>query len=82
MSRVAYPATPSLPLAFDAIRLATADFTGDGMADLLVFRNLGQSVDGTPQGVEIQRYWTTPNGFTRDTWGTDPTLDWATFDPL
>lgn len=82
MSRVAYPATPSLPLAFDAIRLAAADFTGDGMADLLVFRNLGQSADGTPQGVEIQRYSTTPNGFTRDAWGTDPTLDWATFDPL
>lgn len=82
MGRVAYPATPSLPLAFDAIRLATADFTGDGMADLLVFRNLGQSTDGTPQGVEIQRYWTTPNGFTRDAWGTDPTLNWATFDPL
>ena len=82
MGRVAYPATPSLPLAFDAIRLATADFTGDAMADLLVFRNLGQYADGTPQGVEIQRYWTTPNGFTRDTWGTDPTLDWATFDPL
>jgi hypothetical protein len=82
MSRVVYPATPNLPLAFDAIRLATADFTGDGMGDLIVFRNLGQSADGTPQGVEIQRYWTTPNGFTRDPWRTDPTLDWATFDPL
>jgi hypothetical protein len=82
MSRVVYPATPNLPLAFDAIRLATADFTGDGIADLIVFRNLGQSADGTPQGVEIQRYWTTPNGFSRDAWGTDPTLDWATFDPL
>ena len=81
MSRVVYPATPDLPLAFDGIRLATADFTGDGMADLLVFRNLGPAADGTPQGVEIQRYWTTPNGFTRDAW-TDPTLDWATFDPL
>ena len=82
MSRVVYPATPDLPLAFDDTRLATADFTGDGMADLLVFRNLGPAADGTPQGVEIQRYWTTPNGFTRYAWGTDPVLDWATFDPL
>jgi hypothetical protein len=82
MSRVVYPTTPDLPLTFDDIRLATADFTGDGMADLLVFRNLGPAADGTPQGVEIQRYWTTPDGFTRSTWRTDPTLDWATFDPL
>jgi hypothetical protein len=82
MSRVVYPVTPDLPLPYDDIRLATADFTGDGMADLLVFRNLGPAADGTPQGVEIQRYWTAPNGFARSTWGTDLTLDWARFDPL
>jgi hypothetical protein len=82
MSRVVYPATPDLPLAFDAIRLATADFTGDGMADLVVFRDPGPAADGTLQGVEIQRYWTTPDGFTRYAWRADPTLDWATFDPL
>jgi hypothetical protein len=82
MSRAVYPAAPDLPLTFDAIRLATADFTGDGMADLLVFRNPGPAADGTPQGVEIQRYWTTPNGFARYPWRTDLRLDWATFDPL
>ena len=82
MSRVVYPATPTLPLAFDSICLATADFTGDGMADLLVFRNLGPAAGGTPQGVEVQRYWTTPNGFARSTWWTDFALDWETFDPL
>jgi hypothetical protein len=82
MTRVVYPAAPDLPLVFDDLRLASADFTGDGMADLLVFRNPGAGADGAPQGVEIQRYWTTPNGFARYPWGTDPTLDWATFDPL
>jgi hypothetical protein len=74
--------SPDLPLAFDDIRLATADFTGDGMTDLLVFRKLPAAADGTPQGIEIQRYWTTSNGFSRFPWRTDPTLDWATFDPL
>ena len=82
MRRDVYPATPDLPLAFDDIRLATADFTGDGMADLLIFRNLGPAADGTPQGVEIQRYWTTPDGFARSTWRIDPALDWASFDLL
>ncbi len=46
MSRRIYPVAPELPLAFDAIRLASADFTGDGMADLLVFRNAGALADG------------------------------------
>jgi hypothetical protein len=82
MRRVVYPATPELPLAFDTVRLATADFTGDGMADLLIFRNLGPAEDGTPRGVEIQRYWTMPDGFIRYAWRTDLTLDWATLDPL
>jgi hypothetical protein len=82
MSRAVYPVSPDLPLAFDDIRLATADFTGDGMTDLLVFRKLAPAADGTAQGVEIQRYWTTPGGFSRSPWRTDPTLDWATLDPL
>jgi hypothetical protein len=82
MNRVVSPTAPDLPLTFDDIRLATADFTGDGMADLLVFRNVGPAEDGTPQGVDIERYWTTPDGFTRYPWRTDLTLDWATFDPL
>jgi hypothetical protein len=82
MSRVVYPVTADLPLAFDAIRLAAADFTGDGMVDLLVFRNPGTTANGTPPAVEIQRYWTTPNGFQRSVWRADPTIDWTTLDPL
>ena len=82
MSRAVYPVLPDLPLAFDDIRLATADFTGDGMTDLLVLRKLPPAADGTAQGVEIQRYWTTLSGFSRSPWRTDPTLDWATLDPL
>ena len=83
MTRVAYTAVPDPLLAFDAIRLATADFTGDGMADLLVFWNPGPAADGTSQPVEILRYWTTPeDGFDEYPWQADPSLDWATFDPL
>src|SRR5512140_1299056 len=82
MTRVVYPVSPDLPLAFDDIRLATADFTGDGMTDLIVFRKLPPAADGTPGGVDIQRYWTAPDGFSRFPWRIDGTLDWATFDPL
>jgi hypothetical protein len=52
------------------------------MTDLLVFRKLPPAADGTAQGIEIQRYWTTPSGFSRSPWRTDPTLDWSTLDPL
>lgn len=82
MSRAVYPAAPDLPLAFDDIRLATADFTGDGLTDLLVFRKLAPAADGTQPGVEIQRYWTGSKGFSRFPWRADPGLDWATLDPL
>ncbi len=82
MRRVVYPVSPDMPLAFDHIRLAAADVTGDGTADLIVFRKLDAAADGTPPGVDIARYWTLPDGFSRVPWRTDPTLDWATLDPL